>query len=252
MFEKIILIGAFPYETTAIQPAVGSQKDEPGWKETHDVRGATRDEESFHSKLCAHLAGLAGWKYDWNKSVFIYVEEGDSRLQAVSFYDNDYRHISWHKSERLPQNFQKRRWRVTNALLGWKDRGYTGLQGETQNEYGLTRSEGGSLDSRLSPHELDMVYPETDPEMDEYAISGERLNPTPSEPMSLQKTIGFIAKRLAWGQSREEILADIPAGEHPGESMFFWAWQAATYVPARHPHSSWGEDSFRAHVVQKV
>lgn len=45
--------------------------------------------------------------------------------------------------------------------------------------------------------------------------------------MNLLGAIACIAHRLSYGQTKEEIQAALPIGD----SLFFWAWQAATWKP---------------------
>lgn len=48
--------------------------------------------------------------------------------------------------------------------------------------------------------------------------------------MNLKEVITSIAMRISFGQTKEEIREDLRV-ESVGDTMFFWAWQAATYEP---------------------
>lgn len=68
--------------------------------------------------------------------------------------------------------------------------------------------------------------------------------PTDEDARVLVAAIRRIVARLAWGQSKSEIQTELGLSE----SLFFWAWQAATYEPldkTHNPLSSNGEKSFR-------
>ncbi len=70
--------------------------------------------------------------------------------------------------------------------------------------------------------------------------------------LTLLELIPLIAHRESFGASKWEILEDLQEEYCFGKSTFFWAWQAATYIPRESSFgscSSNGEKSFRASCI---